>query len=66
MSNSFRLRLGLQISVENIAPWAVDGILLSVFDGDKVVLEPLFCLISSDPLDPGLALVVVLLRICLV
>ena len=66
MGNSFRLRLGLQILVQNIAPWALDGILLSIFRCDEVILEPLFSPISSDPLDSGLALILVLLRIRLV
>ena len=64
--NSFRLRLGWKILVKNIAPWALDSILLSIFRSDEVVLEPLFCQISSDPLDSGLSLIVVLLWIGLV
>ena len=66
MGNSFRLRLGLHIVVKNIAPWALDGILLGIFGSDEVVLEPLFSPISSDPLDSSLALIIALLRIRLV
>ena len=53
----------MQILVKNNAPRALDGILLSIFSSDEVVLEPLLSPIFSDPLDPGLALIIVLLRI---
>ena len=66
MGNSFRHRLWLQILVQDIAPRALDGVLLSIFGSDEVVLEPLFCPISSNPLDSGLALIVVLLWISFV
>ena len=51
---------------ENITPRTFDRILLSVFLGDEVVLEPLVSPISLDPLYSGLALIVALLWIGLV
>ena len=48
---------GWKIFVQDVSPGSLDGILLSIFLGHKPVLEPLFCPISSNPLDSCLALI---------
>ena len=64
--NGFISGSGLKIFVEDVSPWSLDGILFSIFLGHKSILEPLFCPIASNPLDPRLALIVILFWICLV
>ena len=64
--NGFSSRPRLKVFVQDVSPGSLDGILLSILLGHEPVLEPLFCLISSNPLDSSFSLIVVLLWICLV
>ena len=52
--------------IENITSRTLDSILLSVLLGHELVLEPLFSPIAPNPLDSGLALIIILFRICFV
>ena len=66
LSNSFGLGLGLKISIENISPWSLDGVLLRILSSHIFVQKLLFRSISSNPLDSSLALAIAFFRICLV
>ena len=66
LSNGFNSGLGLKISEENVTPRTLDGILLSILLGHKLVFKPLFGPVSSNPLDSCLALIVILFWMCLV
>ena len=66
LCDGFSFVLGGKASIENITPRTLDSILLSVLLGHELVLEPLFGPISSNPLDSGLALIIILFKICLV
>ena len=66
LCNSFGSVLAWKASIENITPRTFDSILLSIFLDHELVLEPLFSPILSNPLDSGLALIIILFRICLV